>query len=273
MEDLPRNISKDVKRLTHPRTARRSARWTLLLVDETGRTLRVRGFHILAVLAVLLVFGLTLAAGTGFYLLDLARDENQRLRTALTASAEVLGQTPPVESAAPQSSPELTPVPRPAADDDTAPEASPASPGEMPPLASPAPPVSESAPAEAAAPLPPADAPVAVADVSVSREGRFTVRFRLRNVAPGSEALSGHVVVVMEMATGAPRRVAVPAVPLVDGQPTGETPGETFSIQNYRPMRFRAGPGTGDQVVGATAFVFDEAGTLLLEAPLLTERS
>jgi hypothetical protein len=243
------------------------------LVDENGRTLRVRGFRVLAVLSLLLIFGLAVAAGTAFYLLDLARDDNRRLRTALAASAAVLGNAPPAERIAAPPAPQVTPGPRPAEPADPAPadpegDAAPSSPAETAPPASPASPPSQPAPTEAAESVPPKPSPVAVADVSVVREDRFTVRFRLRNVAPGSEALSGHVVVVLEMASGTPRRVAVPDVPLVDGRPTGETPGETFSIQNYRPMRFRAGPGAGDRVVGAAAFVFDEAGALLLEAPL-----
>jgi hypothetical protein len=125
----------------------------------------------------------------------------------------------------------------------------------------------ESPPENAAPSGPPV---AAVEEVAFSEGDGYGVEFRLRNVAPDGEAISGHVVVVLRLAEG--RWAALPEVPLVKGRPTGKAEGETFSIQNYRPMRFRAGPEVrGDRVRGATAFVFDAEGRLLLETPLTAE--
>lgn len=269
MEDLPRNLAKDVKRLSEPRPARRASRWTLLLVDENGRTIRVRGFPILAALGAGLLIGLLVAAGTGFYLWNLAREDNRRLRVALAASAEILRtEAPRSEGAPPARVPAETPTPA------SAPTVEAEETGNgAPEVSAPESTVSETSEPTAAVASGSgtrADAPpVEVEDVRLSRKGRFEVRFRLRKVAPGSEALSGHVVLVLEMAGGDPPRMAIPEVPLIDGRPAGTETGETFSIQNYRTMRFRAGPGTGgNRVTGATAFVFDDSGELILEAPL-----
>jgi hypothetical protein len=272
MEDIPRNLAKDVKRLAEPRPVRRASRWTLLLVDENGRTIRVRAFSFFAVLGLVLCIALPLAAGTGFYLWNLAREENERLRIALTASAEVLGRESPVSPAS-----GLVPGPESLAVSPSPPADSPPEPAAETSFSPPA--IFEVGPTAAAdedggggdgTEEVSASQPVEVADVRFSEGDRFDVRFRLRNVASGSEALSGHVVVVLELVGDDPARVAIPEVPLIEGRPTGAEEGQTFSIQNYRPMRFRAGPGTGGGRAGnATAFVFDDSGRLILETPLI----
>lgn len=291
MEDIPRNLSKNVKRLTEPRTSRRSSRWTLLLVDENGRTIRVRGFHFFAGLAAVLFLGLLVATGATLYLLRLERAENQRLRQAVAASAEALRRPPAARPAAPPSralplaketpSPVVPTEPasdRPALDTD---------PDRPLPAAIPPEPVSDSEPADASPPgdrvfsaAPAESSPenaapsgppmVAVEEVAFSEGDGYGVGFRLRNAAPDGETISGHVVVVLRLSEGG--WAALPEVPLVKGRPSGKAEGETFSIQNYRPMRFRAGPEVrGDRVRGATAFVFDVEGLLLLETPLTAE--
>jgi hypothetical protein len=305
MEDLPRNLSKNVKRLSEPRTARRSTRWTLLLVDETGRTIRVRGFRFLVALGLFIVLGLAAAGGAAFYLLKMEQTETERLRAALAGSAGAPAKEPapaavrpatdeaepgsadadetpaapggPAEIfSAPPDDPAVESLENSAADsnaaaegqDGLAPSESPA--GELP--AVPPERVFSSAPADApeAAEAPSGPPRVAVEQVAFPEEDRYAVAFRLANVAPGAEKVAGHVVVVLRLANGG--YAAIPEVPLVKGRPTGKVEGESFSIQNYRPMRFRAGPEVdGDRVRGAAAFVFDSGGRLLLETPLNAE--
>lgn len=305
MEDFPRNLSKNVKRLSEPRTARRPSRWTLLLVDETGRTIRVRGFRFLAPLAAVLVLGLAAAGGAAFYLLKMERAENRRLRAELSASAEapsaaVFPATGPSGTAngnpdealapetpvspdgpaeifsAPPDEPGVESLENSAADSSAAAEGPDAvAPSESPAAESPAVAperVFSAAPADAveAAEAPSGPAQVAVEQVAFPEGGRYAVAFRLVNVAPDTEKVAGHVVVVLRLAGGG--YAAMPDVPLVKGRPTGKVEGESFSIQNYRPMRFRAEPEVGgDRVRGATAFVFDSEGRLLLETPLTAE--
>jgi hypothetical protein len=132
--------------------------------------------------------------------------------------------------------------------------------------------VFSSAPADApeAAEAPSGPPRVAVEQVTFPEEGRYAVAFRLVNVAPDTEKVAGHVVVVLRLAGGG--YAALPEVPLVKGRPVGDVEGSAFSIQNYRPMRFRAEPDfDGDRVRGAAAFVFDSGGRLLLETPLNAE--
>ena len=279
MEDIPRNLSKNVKRLSEPRAARRSSRWTMLLVDENGRTIRVRGFRLLAALVALLVLGLAVAGGAAFHLLKTERAENRRLRAAAAASAEALrgAAEPRTPAFRPTTEPDAAPPPAEPAPETPVSAARPAESAEVPasePRAGEAPAlpperVFSSAPAgDAETSSEPA--PVAVERVVFPEEDRYAVRFRLRNVAPDSEPISGHVVVVLRLADGG--HAALPEVPLVEGRPTGKVEGSTFSIQNYRPMRFRAEPDfDGDRVRGATAFVFDSDGRPLLETPLNAE--
>lgn len=266
MEDIPRNLAKDVRRLAEPRPIRRASRWTLLLVDENGRTIRVRAFSFFAVLGLALCIALPLAAGTGFYLWNLAREENGRLRVALAASAEVLGRQAPVSPASGLAPGSEFPAVSPSPPADSPPEPAAETSFSPPTVFEVEPPAAAGEESEEVSASP----PVEVADVRFSEGDRFDVRFRLRNVASGSEALSGHVVVVLELVGDDSARVAIPEVPLIEGRPTGAEEGQTFSIQNYRPMRFRAGPGTGGGRTGnATAFVFDDSGRLILEMPLI----
>ncbi|MFP4033308.1 MAG: hypothetical protein ACLFRG_16630 [Desulfococcaceae bacterium] len=283
-----------MKRLTEPRTSRRSSRWTLLLVDENGRTIRVRGFHFFAWLAAILFLGLLVATGATFYLLRLERAESQRLRQAVAASAEALRRAPVARPAGPRPSqtvPSAKEAPSPVVSTEPAPDRPAPVPEPDPdrpvPAANPSAPASASEPVDSRSPpdrvfsaAPAESSPenaapsgppvVAVEKVAFSESDGYGVEFRLRNTAPDGEAISGHVVVVARMSEGG--WAALPEVPLVEGRPTGKAEGETFSIQNYRPMRFRAGPELrGDRVRGATAFVFDAEGRLLLETPLTAE--
>ena len=57
----------------------------------------------------------------------------------------------------------------------------------------------------------------------------------------------------------------LPSVPLQSGKPVGDS-GRSFSIYNYRTIRFRADSAVrADQFENATIYIFSTTGTLIYE--------
>ena len=60
--------------------------------------------------------------------------------------------------------------------------------------------------------------------------------------------------------------MTIPAMPLVDGKPTGRQSGHSFGINYFKTMRFSSNyPKFPDEYQVATVYVFTRQGELLLE--------
>ncbi len=95
----------------------------------------------------------------------------------------------------------------------------------------------------------------------------LTVRFNITNNATDGEKLSGHAVVVLKAdETNQNTWRTLPETELVAGKPTGEEQGQSFSIHNFKRMRFKA-TDTEDptRFKVAVVFIFDESGNLVKE--------
>lgn len=299
-----------MNRSTVPQPEKRKESWTLLLVSETGKTIRIKWFKGLAVISLVLLVGAVTAAGTFYYLYEAETRENRWLRSAAR------GETPVTTAAAVEASESeketrLKPVEASSGKSETAENTTRSERKETPENGSvesektsqetsfetilaikpetPDPSVAEtrkkgpsflvpaselekgSADQENRKPL-----RVAIEDFEYSNGDRKNVyvRYKIKNTASRSQPVSGHAVVVLEGEDrGKPKWLALPEVHLVSGMPTGQEEGQSFSIANYKFMRFRPeGRHDPDQFSKASVFVFDEGGELLLkEVKNLTE--
>jgi hypothetical protein len=95
---------------------------------------------------------------------------------------------------------------------------------------------------------------------------RLRVEYKVRNTGSNNQPASGRSVVILK---GDPQNqskwLVMPSVPLQAGEPVGDS-GRSFSIYNYRTLRFQAPEGVrADQFQNATVFIFSTTGTLIHE--------
>ncbi len=93
------------------------------------------------------------------------------------------------------------------------------------------------------------------------------VQFRLKNTSRDSKHVSGHAIVVLRGKEILPNQwVALPAMSLIEGKPTGRQQGNSFGISNFKIMRFTARKlHFPEKFQTASVYVFTEDGELLLE--------
>lgn len=280
---------------------KRKETWTLLLVSETGKTIRINWFKGLAVANLVLLLGAVAAGGAFYYLYESESRENRWLRSALTNETPVAAVAAVEKSESKEALPtnSIAALPQNLENGDSATksvrkkaleigptekltqekpseekvssESEPASPsyGETrkkgPSFQVPGFDTEEGpTDSETRKPL-----RVAIEDFEYSNRDRkhLYVRYKIKNTASRSQPVSGHAVVVLEGDDqGKPKWLALPNVHLVSGIPTGEEEGQTFSIANYRFMKFRPEDRHDpDQFSKACVYVFDEGGALLLK--------
>jgi hypothetical protein len=92
------------------------------------------------------------------------------------------------------------------------------------------------------------------------------VEYRIVNTGSKEQPISGRTVVILkDDGDDQQNWLVLPSVPLSSGKPVGEG-GRSFSIYNFRTMRFKLNNQTGtDQYKTATVYVFTTSGDLLLE--------
>ncbi len=102
--------------------------------------------------------------------------------------------------------------------------------------------------------------------VSQGRTSR-ELNIKMKIVNTSSDRISGHVIIVLKSAGSSEAEwKAFPSVKMIDGKPTGDETGKTFSISRFKTMFFKAKPVDSiEQVNAATVFVFTKTGDLLLE--------
>ncbi|MDX2499781.1 MAG: hypothetical protein QNL14_04650 [Deltaproteobacteria bacterium] len=108
---------------------------------------------------------------------------------------------------------------------------------------------------------------VAVENFQISsqpNENRLKVWFKIKNTSPNSRKVSGHTIVVLK--GDQTSWLPIPWMPLVDGRPTGKRRGHSFGINYFKTMRLSARvPKSPEEFETATLFVFTREGDLLLE--------
>ena len=83
MENLPRNLGKDVNKLTVPNPSERARRWTLLFVDNHGKTISIRRFKGFAITSIFFLIILITATVCLYFLFKNEREQNKNLMNTL----------------------------------------------------------------------------------------------------------------------------------------------------------------------------------------------
>ena len=274
--------SRQKDRFSNPaKRPRPDKRWTLLFIGNRGRTITLKRFKGMVLLSLIILF-ISIAAAVGFLLLSLnIRQEKAQLEAMmndLKAQIKSLRYEKDVlmtrlvlaESHAKKS---------PAKGEEKQEERDPAevkSDREKPA------PIVEDKALRAATPAPEQSEPEEVAgesdtELSVAlenfqispkpEENVLRFQFKIINTSANSQHVSGHTVVVLKGDQLSQEKwIAIPAMPLVDGKPTGRQRGYAFGINHFKTMRFSANyPKSQDEYTTATVYVFSRRGELLLE--------
>lgn len=241
-----------------PKSPKADQRWTLLFIGSRGRTVTFKHFKAAVIATILLVTALGAACGWLFYRNHqagetiAARDEQiANLKKAIDSMRDekdiLTARLAVIESRVEET---LNPEGR------TKPKAS-----------SPPPPAPEAAPAE----KPRAESvPSVIADDFIVFHdpdiNRLRIEYKVRNTGSNNEPASGRSVVILKGDPENQRKwLVMPSVPLRSGKPIGDS-GRSFSIYNYRTLRFKASEGVrADQFQDATVFIFSTTGELIYE--------
>lgn len=255
------NHDNDVKYPPPSRTARDERRWALLFIGDRGRTITFHHFKG-AVIATLIVI-ITLAAVAGWFF-SLYRDglkgknelyeEIDNLKQALTSLRNekdiITARLVVAESRVEET---LTKV-------KTEPTAQPPKKASRKTTLS-----SKDLKVE----KPGSPLRIAAENFIVFYEpdiNTLRVEYRIINTGSKAQPVTGRTVVILKDETNDPKKwLVLPRVPLISGKPTGDR-GRSFSIYNFRTMRFKANDQIGpDQFKTAKVYVFTATGTLLME--------
>jgi len=83
MENLPRNLGKDVNKLTVPNPSKRVRRWALLFVDNHGKTISIRRFKGFAITSIFFLIILITATVCLYFLFKNEREQNKNFMNTL----------------------------------------------------------------------------------------------------------------------------------------------------------------------------------------------
>jgi|GEM_PF-446309 len=292
MEDIPRDVQKEIDSYKAPRKGRKSGHWTLLFVGDQGEVVTIRKFKGLMLLAICIMIVALSAAASIYMLYKKPFEENRRLEAELAkvggqirmlgeerdllltrlgiAESKLKKAQAAAQPAAIASDPGTKPVDAPAdtASPDSA--AAPVAPSAPAPAAEPEPPVKREAPPTVTPEEVKPEIKVDVRDFRVRHapeQKLLNVQFRLKNVNVEAGAVSGRTFVVLKSDRDAETGfLTIPKARLVDGKPARIHRGRYFSISRFNVVKFKSTYEAPPRTLNsATVFVYSGAGDLLLE--------
>ena len=83
MENLPRNLGKDVNKLAVPNPSERARHWTLLFVENHGKTISIKRFKGFAITSIFFLIVLITATVCLYFLFKNEREQNKNLMNTL----------------------------------------------------------------------------------------------------------------------------------------------------------------------------------------------
>jgi hypothetical protein len=257
-------------------------RWTLLFIGNHGRTITLKRFKGM-VLLTLLVLCISIAITVGLLFLSLnirqqkAQLESQmndlktqiktlRYEKDVLMTRLVLAESHSKETPGKIQEEQETPDPAAEAKNDNE---KPEQPREKTASRTAAPVPEQNEPEEAAGQSD-TELSVALEDFQISPqpdENLLRFQFKIKNTSANSQRVSGHTVVVLKGdQISQARWMAIPAMPLVDGKPTGRQRGHSFGINYFKTIKFSSNyPKYPDEYQVAAVYVFTLRGELLLE--------
>jgi len=265
-----------------PKTGKRSKqdrRWTLLFIGNHGRTLTLKRFKGIVILA-MIVLAVSIGVSAGFFVwnqkiimdnhdlkddlenlnkrLDALRHDKDILMTRLVLAESRVQESLDGKTEKPATDESSDQEQRVSENDDKSSQAAAKSvvlpaPKQVEPQPNGAPTVSGLS--------------VAIENFQIlnhSDDNRLKVLFKIKNTSPNSQKVSGHVIVVLkgEQTNWLP----IPWISLVDGRPTGNQRGHSFGINYFKTMRLSTrSPQFPEKFQTASVYVFTSEGVLLLE--------
>ena len=278
MEDIPKNLEKELTRLTGTQSRKKNRHWMLLFVNERGKIIAIRRFRGLMFLWVsLLIVAASVSAGL-YFLYDWTGRENLRLRQALSFSTsrikvlksdyeELSVRLVAAESRLKAMLPAVRNQPAPEDGAEAVPSAEAVSEGadekgipdatvtvdmeteggslsgsaNLPEAEDrPAPEVNLRAIAQTASQQKPSKVDVeSFRAVLNPEDSRFHVQFKIKNAASDSTTVSGYTFVMFTEKEGEIDDALVfPKAKISEGKPFPIKSGRHFSIQRFKTVRF-----------------------------------
>lgn len=290
MEDIQRDLEKEITAVNAPRSARKNKRWTLMFVGDHGRVVTIRWFRGVAILWGISLLLALVVAGVFYFLFVQARDLNLNLQQSLnnieqrfisvTNEKEILMArlviaeaelerlrfkgTPQNDKKTSENQTEVykeTEVKTEKTAEQPIVETAPVQDSDA---------SSDSERQASASGV--IKQRVSVEDFSVYHEphnNAFRAQFILKNADTHVGPISGYTAVILkqdEDDSQADNWLTLPSVKLDSGVPTGNKKGQYFSIARFKTVRFNVKSKIDPKSLkGATVFVFDTNDALILE--------
>jgi len=289
MENIQRDLAKEIAALQSSKPTRKNKRWTLLFVGDHGKVVTIRWFRWIVTLVASLLVLAAIASATLYYLYRHARNVNASLVQSLdNTQQQIAGLRSDKEVFMTRLVVAETELER--LRERTGPKLVEKVPGDRQENHAKKEPRSNSQAVqqtEAAVPGPerkllPGDPPagtvtqendlkVSIEEFNVSHEeasSTFRAQFVLRNTGPDSNPVSGYTAVILKKPDTPPDNwLTLPTVKLAaDGVPAGDKKGQYFSIARFKTVRFMVKSKMDSrQFNTATVYVFDADKHLLFE--------
>jgi hypothetical protein len=244
-----------------PRTTKSEKRWTLLFVGDRGKTITFHRFKSLVMLALLILLASAAVSGWFWYLYDNARIESRILSKKMENLEQALASVRNEKDiltarlVVAESKVEQT-IAKAIAEKPVKP------------------PVKRASKPSQTVQKQVVNKPQPVMRIVAENflvfyepdVNTLSVQYKIRNTGSKEHPISGRSVVILKDGEENPKKwLVLPWVPLESGKPTGKK-GRSFSIYNFRTMRFKANDQIGpDQYKTALVYVFTTDGTLLIE--------
>jgi len=289
MENLQRNVGREVGRMKLPRAARRKRPWTILLVRDNGNVISFKGFKGLVIcLFLLLLFSLAADVGL-YYLMTESKREKDTLQsvvdkkqTQLVRLADekkvLMQQLVDLESTAESPSVDAEPsgVNTPAAVPEV--ETGAAAPAPVPVSTTGQGTEAEPVVEEENVPAPASDPQEGVATTGKVQVEDFNITYQeagsvlkvsfvIRNRQQEKGPVSGRTFLILKKDADDERSwVTTPGTELASGVPATPARGQFFSISFFKPVTFSIDDFSSPELLTRTTiFVFDTDGELMLE--------
>lgn len=284
MENIEGNIRKTVKTCMLPRPAKRPARWTLMLVEDCGRSIQIRWYKAWIAVCLFLFAAVSATAAFTYCRHHAAAAENRRLLALLDkAENPLLAQN---RSVSDEDSKRQKAVHTEAdfpsgdeeksgksvqADTDKTGESAPSSSAEKEADAA----AQEKAEGESVSDAQKSASPslsprVSAEDFSCSfsqQRESLNIRFHIRNTDPDAGPVSGQVFVILKTEKGSSGKwLLLPEGKTFSGKLPDDALGESFSISRFRSVEMKAKEQKKpDEYKTAVLIILDENRNLMLE--------
>jgi hypothetical protein len=288
MENIQRELAKEITALQSSKPTRKNKRWTLLFVGNHGKVVTIRWFRWIVMVWASLLALAAIVSGALYYQYLHTRNENVSLEQSLdNLQQQIVGLRSDKEVLMAQLVVAETDIERLRArlgpknvekatgdrqEDRTKKELQPNSQVVQKKEAAVSGPEVKLLPGE-----PPTDSVVKENDLKVSVEefnvsheeanSTFRAQFVVRNTGQDSKLVSGYTAVILKNLDTQPDKwLTLPTLILAEGVPTGDKKGQYFSIANFKTVRFMVKSNMDPrQFDAATVYVFDTNKNLLLE--------